>query len=682
MVTEAVRRFLFTTAAVRRERERKLAARLARARYEHKYPKRSHDVKRDLWRKTLLESAEFIFWDGESPRDTGYSLFGCSKHPEEALCHPFLSTQECLEHLIGIEARYPDAIHISFGFNLDVSYMLKDLPRRQLTMLHLYKGTIWEDFEIEHIPHKWFMVKRGQIIIKVFDIHTFVPGGYVSSLQEFGIGTPEEIARLKSGKASRPSFLWAELPEIREYWELELKLGPALGEAIRDSMKAISMIPKSWHGPGAIARLALQKNDVYKAMAKTPAVVAEAARYAFAGGRFEPFIVGYISSPIYEYDIRSAYPFYATQLPNLNAGVWRRGKDYEPGKFALYHIIYKEPLDPLKVYPLFRRYPDHSVVWANRVEGWYWAPEAELVLNDPAATFVESLVFDEYDPTDRPFSFLWNYYDNRQKAKKTGNPAQYAYKILINAIYGQLAQRTGWDRKRYRAPRSHQLEWAGYITASCRATVYKAGIQAGDKLISFNTDSVQTLCPLDNLDCGNSLGQWDKEEYSEGVFWQSGIYYLRKELDYDPRLGYGWEKARTRGIPKGSYTPEQLIIAVERGDILTINKHMFIGYTLADNGRWDELNTWRDEPHQFAMGGDGKRSHLGCDRWCSGDIHRLGSTPFHMGQFGDPTYWSVPHYLPWLDAPSDMKQSMDDILMWPVEDLGPDDVWMAEYEYH
>jgi hypothetical protein len=676
-----------------RRRKQKEAARLAKARHEYRYPNRSHHAQIDKFniartaerriRAQARLDAEFILWDGESPTDAGYALFGCSKHPERAICHPYLSTQECLEHLVEIESEYPDAIHISFGFNLDVSYILKDLPHRALSQLHQTGQTIWGVWEIWHIPHKWFRVRRGQVDIKVFDIHTFVPGGYVSSLLSFNVGTPEEIARLAAGKANRPTFLWADMAEIREYWELELKLGPLLGDAIRESMRAVSMVPVSWHGPGAVARLALQKNDTYKAMAKCPAEVAKAARYAFAGGRFEPFIVGYISSTIYEYDIRSAYPYYATMLPNLARGVWRRGKDYEPGKFALYHIIYKEPLDPMKVYPLFRRYPDHSVAWGNRVESWYWAPEAALVVNDPAATFVESLVFEETDPTDRPFSFLKEYYANRQKAKDRGDPAAYAYKIIINAIYGQLAQRAGWDRKRRRAPRSHQLEWAGYITSACRAAVYEAGISAGSKLISINTDSVQTLCPLDNLDCGDNLGQWDRQEYSEGIFWQSGIYYLREDLGYQSSLGYGWIKARTRGIPKGTYTPEQLIKAVETGEVLTITKHMFIGYTLADNGRWEELNTWKDEPHEFALGGNGKRKHLACEERCESGYHRLSGGFFFMPAEGitpENAYWSALHYLPWLDEKSPHKQMMDDIMAWEVSELGPDDDWMEEYE--
>lgn len=662
-------RFQFVNPAnFERAQRLKRKADLRRARYHTKHSTSHPHGKRDIdraTRKRLLMDGEFIFWDGESPQDSGYSLFGCSKHPERALCHPYLSTQECLDHLMEIKAEYPTAIHISFGFNLDVSYILKDIPRRAFTQLHAMSRCVWGEWEIWHIPHKWFKVRHGHLEIQVFDIRGFFPGGYVGALLDFNIGTPPQRAELAAGKASRSEFVWANIEEIKKYWALENSMGPLLGDAIRESLRAISMVPASWHGPSAVARMALAKNHVYDAMKVCPDVVREAARYAYAGGRFEPFIVGNISSPIYEYDIRSAYPYYATFLPNLAQGTWRHGKEYEPGKFALYRIRYEEPLDPMKVYPLFRRFKDYSVAWGNRVTGWYWAPEAELVLNDPAATILESLVFDEYDPTDRPFKFLGDYYANRQKAKKRGDPAAYAYKILINALYGLLAQRKGWDRKRRRPPKSHQLEWAGFITSACRAAVYKAAISAGDKLVSINTDSVQTLCSLDNLDCGNNLGQWDEQHYIQGVFWQSGIYYLREDLGYPEHLGYGWVKARTRGIPRGTYSADQLIQAVKTGDVLTINKKMFIGYTQADNGRWDELNTWKTEPHEFAMGGDGKRKHLACAERCQGEIHRLSAAPSTMqvGAGGVSGIESLPHWLPWIDAPSPTKEQFDAIMV-------------------
>ena len=690
------RRFYLTPGSVAKSKRLRESIVLAEARRKYRYPSRNHNAKRDeLWAEQGGSRPEFIMWDGESPQDTGYSLFGNSKG--KYICHPFLSTEECLELIMDTEIEYPRAIHISFGFNLDVSYILKDLPHRQLTALHVSGSTVWREWEIQHIPHKWFKVKRGQVTAKIFDIHTFMAGGYVASLQKFKVGTAEELAKLAQEKARRPEFLFAEIDDIKEYWQLELKLGPALGDAIRQSLwDGGQYVPRSWHGPGAVARLALARHNVYKAMAICPPAVRDAARFAFAGGRFEPLLAGYLKDSVYEYDINSAYPYYATMLPNLARGKWRTGKEYEPGKFALYHIRYLAKADGFGLLPLWKRDTDHSVEWTNRVENWYWAPEAELIIDDPAAEFIEALIFDEDDPADRPFSFLKEYYEIRKKADRTGHLLGYSYKVIINAIYGQLAQRAGWDRKNKKAPRSHQLEWAGYITSACRAAVYRAAIRCPDKVISINTDSIQTTCPLDYLDCGDNLGQWSEERYSEGLFWQSGIYYLRRDLGYDPALGYGWDKAKTRGIPKGTYTPEQLIEAIEKMQPLKLTKHTFISYTLADMGQWDKLNTWVDEPHIFDMGGNGKRTHPQgikpenrtkdyrerhpveryCAAHCNGQVHTLSSWP----AWPNDDIWSTRHYLPWLDGRSKLKDTMADYMAWDIESLDPSEEWIAEYD--
>lgn len=627
---------------------------------------------------------QFIMWDGESPRDAGYALFGNSAGYE--ICHPYLSTVECLDIICETEAEFPDAIHIGFGFNLDVSYIIKDIPRRFQSVLHSTGRVVWEDWRLEHIPHKWFRVRHGGIDATIYDIHSFFAGSYVNSLLQFDVGTSEQISRLITEKARRSEFVWAEIDDIRQYWKLELDLGPELACALRESLNAGSRyIPRSWHGPGAVARMALSRHKVYDAMAETPYDVGLAARYAFAGGRFEQFLAGHYHGPVFEADINSAYPYYATMLPNLAKGKWRKGKRYEPGKFAVYHIRYEGIPNSEMVYPLFKRQEDNQVCWPYRVEGWYWAPEAELVADDKHAEFVESWVFDEDNPYDRPFAWLAEYYHNRKAADRSGSIAAFAFKIIINAVYGQLAQRAGWDKKHRKSPRSHQLEWAGYITSGCRAAVYKAAISAGDKLISINTDSIQTLCPIDFVDNGGALGQWKIKEYDEGIFWQSGIYYLRQPLGYDDSLGYGWDKGKTRGIPKGSYTPEQLLECLAADEPLRLNKKVFITYGLADQGQWERRNTWTIEPHEFEFGGSGKRRHNRgvnnsyCDSQCTGDLHRLTAWQFkHSPEVCDG--WSKLHYLPWLDPKDNIKDQIDDLMLFDADHLDLDDEWVGEWE--
>ena len=670
-------------------------ARIRRARYEHTHPKRDRGGSGTP--RPGLDQRKFIVWDGEGPKDTGYSLFGNSEGME--ICKPGLHTLECFELLIDTELEYPDCVHLWFGGNYDASMILCDLSWRHLASLHRTGRTVWRDWEIEHIPHKWMKVKHGKIVVKIFDIRSFFSGGLVSTLEEWKIGpwqhssdahmdtgtqkatnvpsitalqTMNESEIVRLFKSLRAEFLWADIEQIRVYMRLELKYSVQLMERLREIFYDAGYTPSSWHGPGALARMALKRHNVYDAMVETPVDVRIAAQYAFIGGRFEQFTAGIIDGPVYCADIHSAYPYYATFLPNLSKGKWRHGKDYEPCKFAVYYISYKSTPDAYRCYPLPRRLKNGNVVWPYRTEGWYWAPEAALVADDSEARFIEAWVFDEDDEKDRPFAFLQEYYRRRQLLKRLGNPAEWVFKLIINSIYGQLAQRAGWNEQTHSAPRSHQLEWAGYITSACRASVYRTAKQCGDNLISIDTDGVCSRKPFTGLAISDELGDWEVTRYDGGVFWQSGIYALK--------TGDEWVKAKTRGIPKGTYSAEQLIASYHKGEPLKLTKKVFIGYGLALTYGKDKVNSWESEPHEFEFGGTGKRMHIGktCKRNCEAPVHRLAMLQALYGPEDSPV--SARHYLPWLDTADEdvakSKLNLDDYVMYDANHLDIDDDWV------
>lgn len=641
----------------------------ARKRENRRQKRETHDSKRPVNRER-----EFIGWDGEGPRDAGYALFGSSEGDE--ICHPFLGTEECLDLILSRERENPHAIHIWFGSNYDVSMILKDLPWRHLSALKHYTQTVWKQYVLEHVPNKWFQVSAYGCTAKLYDIRSFFAGSYVSALLDMKIGTPEEIAHLTSEKARRSEFLWSEIEQIKPYMRLELKLMPELAERLREAFVNAGFDLHSWHGPGALAHMAMRKHGVYDAMAESPFDVADAARFAFAGGRFELPRGGYIRKVVYNADLHSAYPAFARSLPNLARGKWRRGRSYEPGKFAVYRIRYNSRPDPLRIFPLFQRISSGEVVWPNQCEGWYWSPEAEIVSTDSDAEFLESWVFDEFDSTDRPFAWLGEYYDRRRYLISIGSVLELTFKLIINSVYGQLAQRTGWDQKNRTAPKSHQLEWAGFITSSCRAAIYRAAISCGSALISIDTDGVYSTKMPEGLVCSDKLGDWEVKEYSEALFWQSGIYCLKK--------GDEWVKGRTRGIPKGKYTAEMMLEALNNGEPLRMIRKSFIGYGLALNGQRDKVNTWTAEPYEVVFGGQGKRYHNTVHwcgkRGCEDGIHEFVARPYRFNP-SDSTV-SKQHYLPWMGADpivEGRKRSAADLVAFDANHLDPDDEWVLNY---
>lgn len=666
------------TAEAQKYRRAAEQARLRNARYNKTRPDRSNG-------KIPLAERPFIAWDGEGPQDTGYSLLGNSLGDE--ICYPTLKTRDCLDLLLESSLDNRQAVHVSFGFNYDVSNILHELPWRNFAALHKYGRTVFEDYKIEHIPRKWFRVSRGGVTVKIFDIFSFFNSSLTGALETWKIGpftsdtsftsSPVTIQQVPSAdalskmpesevvrlfKSLRSEFLWKDIESIRLYMRLELKYTVQLMEKLRTAFLDAGYSLTSWHGPAALSRVAMKRHGVMRIIpAQTPADVKIAARYAFFGGHVEPFFAGLVGGPVFVADINSAYPYYATQLPNLSAGHWVHVKDYVPGKFAVWRIKYQAKPDAFRPYPLPYRDKHLNILFPHRVSGWYWSPEAALVADDPDATISEGWVFEENDPADRPFAWLAEYYRRRRLLKSLGNPAEYTFKLIINSVYGCLAQRTGWDTNKKHAPATHQLEYAGYITSGCRAAVYQVASQLGSDLVSIDTDGVTSLRPFDMLEPSNELGGWELSEYEDGLFWQSGIYCLKENGQ--------WVKNKMRGIPLGSYTATDLLECMFTQEPLRLIRKTFTGYGLALITNRSDLNKWKEEKHEYVFGGTGKRTHITrnghCTKVCSGNHHRLGLPAFYMlpGQNDE----SHPHKLPWLEW-DDQKQYLADWTLYGEEE--------------
>lgn len=682
----------------------------------------------------------FVIWDGEQPRDTGYSLFGNSEGFE--ICHPFLTTEECLELIIDTEAEIPDAIHIGFGFNFDVSWILKDIGWTRLNRLKKTGRTFWRGYRIQHVPRKWFVVSYGGITAKIFEVFSFFNKRLPDTLAEWQIGpwadsittsiprqrpdvtiaeqnsqhgyplkqvtslspiysvpslasarNMSERELVECMKWVRSEFMYSDMETIRIYMRLELKYTRLLMEKLRETFLAAGYLPDSWHGPGALARQAHKRHNVASARSVCPVEVRKAARHAFVGGRFTPRLCGHMKRRVYSYDRNSAYPYAMTFLPNLAKGSWRLTTNPREireavtgNKFGMFKIAYhyraevesapdwEERVNRIAygMFPLPRRNSHGGVGWPHRVTSWFWTPEARLVIDSEHAEFIAAWVFDEDDVTDRPFAWVPEYFRRRLLLKRLGNPAEYTFKIILNAGFGQCAQRVGWDQVNRKPPKSHQLEWAGYITSHCRAAMYEMVLLAGEEnVISIDTDGLYTLEPIPVPDgvLGDELGQWKCEIYEDMVIWQSGMYGLKTKdcqvkscwnhKGLASECGHEWSKAKTRGIPKGAYSPEDLIKAVENGRTeIDVMQNKFIGYGMALNGSFARLNTWVQEPFTFKLGGVSSLVHRErtCSHSCTGTIHKLQNNTFFFPTL-DPE--SHPHFLPWEENHPDMIKAKD-----------------------
>lgn len=652
-----------------------------------------------------LEDRPFIAWDGEGINLAGtgcpqsYVLFGSTE--DSIISKDGLDTFDCLEHIIATGQKNPRAIHIGFAFSYDANMICKTLAPMTLARLHKQgwvrvKKEKGPTYVITFARGKYFRVtkqlpgydakrnKTAKVTVQIYDIFSFFACSFIKAYEEM-VGPIPEI--IKSGKGARSNFSLEEFDEMETYWTLEVELMRELADELRKRVYNAGLRISQWHGPGSLATFAMRANGIKSHMADTSDAIREAARYAYAGGRFELFRCGRILGRIYSFDINSAYPFAISQLPSLTDGTWTYVKNPNPRKlarFGVYHVRQSKPdlLFERKPGNLFHRDSQHNISFPWHVAGWYWSPEAGMA-GYQGAEILEGWEFK--GGRNRPFSWIPEMYATRQDWKARGISAQIALKLCMNSCYGKLAQRVGWSLENQRIPPFHQLEWAGWVTSYVRTMLYMLMAKIPfEKLIAVETDGIFTTCSSQELGIKNSkqLGGWEIKEYEEMLYVQSGLAWMR---DTD-----GWHSKR-RGLDpcRAGHTPDQCDCAgtfslnacrtylhslhpKPNGDQPWLpyrgQTTRFVGMGQALQGKVPMSQrhcVWETVPREIGAGSTGKRVHI----WSACDACRQGLNAFDMAHDlvihsrSSREQMSTPHSIPWEgndDANALWRQHQDD----------------------
>lgn len=499
-------------------------------------------------------TGRFIAWDGEgvnlqgADRKQSYVLFGCStlEHITLDLTQSLtLTAVELFDFMLGVASRNPGAFHVGYSFTYDSNMIVQTLPERCLGELHQRGHTYLflspgVRYYIEVRSGKWFRVSRqenGKSVasITIQDLFAFFACSFLKAYTQL-IGTPPEI--VSAGKASRNEFSLEKSEEIYRYWCAEIVLIEQLADALRLNLYGAGIFVTQWYGPGALANYTLKRNSIAQHMSESPHVIQVASQYAYAGGRFEPFRVGRIVRPngIFAIDINSAYPHAISKLPSLCDGRWIPSTNPTgPYTFGVYQVRL-HPVVSADYFrspgPLFHRDKMDRISYPNQTIGWYWGPEVWQAMKTHSAQ-MEIVQGWEFVPSSKqePFAWVSDVYLKRLEWKSAGNPSQLALKLMLNSLYGKMAQRVGWDQLTGKAPKWHQLEWAGWVTSLTRASIYSVISQLKyDSLVSVETDAIYSTDPsVQNLvTIGDGLGEWGLDVYDEVVYVQSGMAWLRK----------------------------------------------------------------------------------------------------------------------------------------------------------
>lgn len=614
------------------------------------------------YKPKLASELPFTAWDGEGYTDPEgvhhFMLYGCSTG--NYVKANSLSAAPCFELMLN-ETTIRKSIHVIFAGGYDMVMMIHKYPTHIAERILKGQVTWYNGYRHEYFKSKYLKLSDGTRSIILYDVFTFFSTSFVKACREYlPTEYEEDFKRIEATKLQRDTFTLESLEtDVIPYWQQELKYLVELMNTLRKRLLDAGINTRQWHGPGAVASTVLRDRGIRAHMSTLPPEVCSASQHAYYGGRFEQHQIGYHNAPVWQYDIRSAYPAAITRLPSLAGLEWKQigeraktANKFNP--YGIYQISYNAPhTDGIREpQPLPWRDNDKSIFYPPDIHAsWYWGIELETVRTcKPDATIT---IHDGWIPTTHPvdFPFQWvkGMYEDRARNKRAGNPVQLAQKLALNSLYGKLAQSKGARLRdgQWQLPRYHQLEWAGWITAATRAHIFRAITLAGSSLIAVETDAVYTTKPLSGLTCSPALGDWEMDEAEAILYIQSGVYF--KKVD-------GSWKLKSRGFEPRNQTFERWYEVMSRlphaGPVQpTVINHMRRFGTLATSNnfaKWYE----QDREHNI-LAEQGKRVHRTehC-HWCTRGMTLtdcLHPLVIPVDRINSAQVSSMPHKLPWVD---------------------------------
>lgn len=444
-----------------------------------------------------------------------------------------LSTVRCFEFLLELPRK---TVKCGFGFNYDVNMMLKDVPLEPLIKLYKEGSTKWSSYYLEWIPGKSFLIKSHGRVAKIFDVFGFFQSSFVKALGKWNLTIPEDMEEMKK---ARQSFDAGMKRLIIDYCLDECQSLVQLMDELENALNEVDLNVSNWIGAGAIASALMKQNNVrehHKYDSEWPNVEPSIFS-AYFGGRVELFRQG-IFDRVWDYDISSAYPSVALELPSLKDCEWRWVHDYDPElQWCIWDCQWNLSDSFLCPFPVRRK---GAIYYPRNGRGWYHSTEvasAQKLTGDR----IEVVGGWQLQPTCdvKPFAFIPMTYAHRLDLKREKHAGEKVLKLGLNSIYGKLAQGAGFQGK---PPLFQSFFWAGAITAGTRARVLEIAMSNIDDLIMIATDGIFFKRDSE-LEITGGLGGLELSTMDDMFVAQAGVYQATVDGD-DGKEIY----ARSRGF--------------------------------------------------------------------------------------------------------------------------------------
>jgi DNA polymerase type B, organellar and viral len=497
---------------------------------------------------------EFVGIDGEGigkGRFHRYVLLACGD--EYVVNEKGLEFHEIADFLwSNFCRRDPGIVYCGFYLSYDFTQWCKKLPESRAWYLFTDAGIAkrrraregnptpfpvrYEEWEFDLLGMKRFKLRKegAKSWMYINDVGPFFQTSFLEAInpEKWTVPTvsPEEFKKIEEGKKRRESAILDQ--EMIDYCLLEVDTLPRVLKPLNEGFVSMGVQLKrnQWFGPGQAAQAWMNTQNIptVQDQLENPVLIEmqRIARKAYFGGWFEIMAHGIVPGTSYEYDINSAYPYIAAQLPCLMHGTWKHSDNasaFFSGGSHSYALVRASVIGSSnRIGAMLHRLPDGNILRPNATEGWYWWHELEASKKCGLIDEINVQEAWEYTPCDctPPFAKLVNLYLDRLTVGK--NTAQgKSGKLVYNSAYGKLAQSIG-------SPKYANAIYASLITAGCRTQILNAissHPMGAAAVLMVATDAVFFRSHHPTLLVSDRIGEWEETKRENLTLFKPGVYW-------------------------------------------------------------------------------------------------------------------------------------------------------------
>jgi hypothetical protein len=482
-----------------------------------------------------------------------------------------------------------------------------------------FERVVFERYQIHWLAGAmWLRDDQGRKVT-VWDLGKYYQGPFVNAIKDWKI-RPDVQGEIAAMKKRRSVFTWREIKRIRKYCLNECEALAELATKIEQAHTDADLKPRGWFGPGSTAGVLLNRHNIQERRGILPPIMVEPVACAFFGGRAEISTNGRVEGPIHSYDISSAYPYHASQLPCLEHGRWERVTRERAimGKGVVHALVHGHVHHAPGAWgPLPVRLANATIVFPRSgASGFWWRDEWQAAREGWKGLKFDHAYVLRRECNCNPFSFIPEMFARRLiVGKETGEGK--ILKLALNSLYGKLAQTIGKAQYASRV-------WAGMITSGTRAQVLRLMLRhkALDSVLMIATDGLFSTEPHE-VNKEIVLGGWEHAQHESITLVRPGIYWL------------GETKLRARGLGRDSLDVAKLQLAkalldgddrVELAPRTTFGgaKVSVYGPDLEHLRRNPTYGQWHPQPTHVSLAPAPKRSH----DWSTPTLSDVESAPY------------------------------------------------------